>query len=101
MNALKGFSAISIIVGHIGVHCSNYAKEYLKQTPYGLISVYPAFFFCSGYGIIKSYKNKTDYLNYVLNQKIIFKILIPFYLSNFFILCYIICYHYLRWHIFN
>ena len=45
MNALKGFSALSIILGHICSSCQKYAKKYLIQTPYGLISIYPAFFF--------------------------------------------------------
>ena len=44
MNALKGFSSLSIILGHLCTHCPDYAKN-LIQTPYGRISIYPAFFF--------------------------------------------------------
>ena len=47
-----------------------------------MIYIYSIFVFCSGYGIIKSHKNKTDDLNYFLKEKI-FKILIPFDLSKF------------------
>ena len=88
MNALKGFSSLSIILGHLCSNCPDYAKKYLIQTPYGLISIYPAFFFfCSGYGLIKSFKNKNNYLTHFIKKKLI-QIIIPFYLSNFITILY-------------
>jgi peptidoglycan/LPS O-acetylase OafA/YrhL len=45
------------------------------------------FFFCSGYGLIKSFKNKKNYLNHFIKKKLI-QIIIPFYLSNFITILY-------------
>ncbi len=81
LKCLKGFSALSIIIGHLN-HIEKEYRKSLYQTPYGYICFYPAFFFFnSGYGLIKSYNKKNNYLNTFLKKKII-NILIPFYLCN-------------------
>ena len=82
LKSLKGFSALSIIIGHLNNISRDYSRKFLYETPYGFICFYPAFFFFnSGFGLIKSYNTKNNYLNNFLKKRII-NIFIPFYLCN-------------------
>ena len=88
LNGLKGFSALSILIGHIVRNNPKYNKTILKYIPPGNFSIYPAFFlFCSGYGIMVSYKKRKNYLDDFLKKRLL-KILIPFYLSKIAILSF-------------
>ena len=76
---LKGFSAIMIIISHI---IDKKYPFYLQGLKYGAIWV-SFFFFLSGYGLIISYKNKKDYLNGFISNKIV-KLYIPFVIAELF-----------------
>ena len=82
LNGLKGLASLSILIGHINLDNQEYAEKELYQTPPGLGRFYPAFFmFCSGYGLMVSFKKKKDYLNNFLKKRVL-SILIPYSLCR-------------------
>lgn len=87
-NAMKGLSAIVVVLHHISQRLYN--PGYLFLFRYlGYLSV-SLFFFYSGYGLMKSYESKCNYLNdFWINRMP--KIIIPFIISNIlFILIHIV-----------
>ena len=82
LNGLKGLASISILIGHMNLDHPEFRRT-LFHTPPGLGRFYPAFFmFCSGYGLMVSFKKKKDYLNNFIKRRI-FSILIPYLLNRF------------------
>lgn len=87
-NGLKGYAAVSILIGHLGSRYKKFSKENLKYTPSFPLQIYTSFFlFCSGYGLMINYKKNKNYLNHFLKRRLIV-ILVPYYLSNIISLSY-------------
>ena len=85
--ALQGFCAIAIVFHHMAQKtCAYWLKEeYIVHgldffVPIGYLLV-AIFFFCSGYGLYKSYQEKEDYL-YEFGWKRVLPIVIPFFLTS-------------------
>lgn len=78
-NAIKGLVALIIILHHISLDITHPTILYLFQW-LGCISV-SLFFFLSGYGLTYQLKMNDNYLNTFWKCRI-FKVLIPFILSN-------------------
>lgn len=81
---LQALSCIGVILHHLTQYYSSYGSSYI-----GPITIFNSmgimftavFFFCSGYGLIYSYKNKDDYLNGFLSHRLL-TVLFPFFVSN-------------------
>ena len=85
LNGLKGLASLSILIGHISLDHPKFRIKKLYLTPPGLGRVYPAFFFfCSGYGLMVSFKKKNNYLNNFIRRRFL-SILIPY--SFFKVIC--------------
>lgn len=87
MKALQGFCAVAIMFHHMAQKtCAPWLKEaYIVHgldffVPIGYLLV-AIFFFCSGYGLYKSYQEKEDYL-YEFGWKRVLPIVIPFFLTS-------------------
>ena len=79
--ALLGFFSICIILHHVSQKPASF--EYLAFAPFrtsGYLFV-AFFFFCSGYGLFKSFSSKTDYLKGFLNKRYL-PLLITFFASD-------------------
>ena len=87
MKSLRGFAAIGVILHHI-------SQEYSFQNANGQgkpgeLSIFvnagfvlvAVFFFCSGYGLIKSLETKTDYLKGFMKKRVLKTLVIPYYVS--------------------
>lgn len=87
MKSLKGFAAIGIILHHISQEDAfQYASQYnqLNELSFFLnygFKLVAIFFFCSGYGLIKSYQSKRNYLKGFLKKRVLKTLIIPFYVS--------------------
>lgn len=78
-NAVKGIAAIAVVLHHISQRVANPgALEIFNNVGYLAVSL---FFFYSGYGLMRSYDTKENYLNKFWTNRIP-KILIPFVLAN-------------------
>ncbi|MBR3279802.1 MAG: acyltransferase family protein [Lachnospiraceae bacterium] len=81
MKSLRGLAAIGVMLHHIS------QEQFLQQE--GVLSgfvnagVYfvAIFFFCSGYGLIKSLDSKKDYLKGFIRKRIVRAIVVPFYVN--------------------
>lgn len=81
MKSLRGFAALGVILHHI-------SQEYFFQEE-GVLSVFvnagaffvSIFFFCSGYGLLKSLDTKKDYLKGFIRKRIVKAIVVPFYVN--------------------
>ena len=81
MKSLRGFAAIGVILHHI-------SQEEIFQTK-GVLSPFvnagayfvAIFFFCSGFGLIKSLDTKKDYLKGFIRNRIVKTIVLPFYVN--------------------
>lgn len=85
--SLRGFAAIGVIIHHISQqNAFQYANGWGKP---GELSLFvnagfffvAIFFFCSGYGLIKSLNTKEDYLKGFLKKRVLKTIIIPFYIN--------------------
>ena len=81
MKSLRGFAAIGVLIHHV-------SQEYFFQeegilTPFVNAGAYfvAIFFFCSGYGLIKSLDTKKDYLKSFIRKRIVRAIVVPFYVN--------------------
>lgn len=88
---LQGIMAVCVILHHLSQYTTDYG--YIQRGPitvfaYMGILFTAIFFFCSGYGLVTSYKNKPDYLNTFFKKRIP-TILIPFMISNFIYLIFV------------
>ena len=85
--ALRGFAAIGVIIHHIALEQA-FQKANGSGNP-GELSVFlnagyrfvAIFFFCSGYGLIKSLQLKPDYLKSFMKKRVINSMIIPYYVS--------------------
>ena len=81
MKSLQGFAALGVILHHI-------SQEYFFQEE-GVLSLFvnagayfvALFFFCSGYGLIKSLDTKKDYLKGFIGKRVVKSLVIPFYVN--------------------
>lgn len=87
MKSLRGFAAIGIILHHISQedafqNASQYGQQnelsFFLNFGFKLVAI---FFFCSGYGLVKSYETKRNYLKGFLKNRVLKTILVPFYVS--------------------
>lgn len=83
--AIQGICAILIIVHHLSQRLQ-YAKPLQMFIDAGILFV-GIFFFCSGYGLIKSLREKQGYLDHFLKKRLI-TVLVPFYVVNLVFLAY-------------
>lgn len=75
-NALKGISAIEIMIGHLGI-ATGWMLLYPNRKA-GILFV-GLFFFISGYGLMFSYLRNKNYLKNFLIKKVVI-IIVPAYL---------------------
>ena len=88
MKSLRGFAAIGVILHHISQEGAfqwagggyNKPGELSIFVNAGFIFV-AIFFFCSGYGLIKSLETKPDYLNGFMKKRVLKTLVIPYYVS--------------------
>ena len=87
MKSLRGFAAIGVILHHISQEgafqqAGGYGKpgEMSIFVNAGFLFV-AIFFFCSGYGLIKSLETKPDYLNGFMKKRVLKALVIPYYVS--------------------
>ena len=81
MKSLRGMAALGVMLHHI-------SQEYMLQES-GVLSAFvnagvyfvAIFFFCSGYGLLKSLDSKKDYLKGFIRKRIVRAIVIPFYVN--------------------
>ena len=81
---LQGTAAVGIILHHLVQEVTDYGavwKGLMTHMNYMGILFTSVFFFSSGYGLLKSYKTKQDYLEGFLEKRIP-SVLIPFFVSN-------------------
>ena len=77
--SLRGFAAIGVILHHISQESAfQKVKELSPFVNAGFYFV-AIFFFCSGFGLIKSLKTKENYLDGFLKKRVLKTIVIPFY----------------------
>ena len=81
MKSLRGFAAIGVILHHI-------SQEQVFQQEGILLPFVNAgayfvsiFFFASGYGLLKSFNSKPDYLKGFIKKRIVKSIIVPFYVD--------------------
>lgn len=77
--ALKGLAAVVVVLHHVSQRIDNVGVLFLFRN-LGYLSV-SLFFFYSGYGMMKSYNSKKNYLNKFWTNRIP-KVMIPFILAN-------------------
>ena len=88
MKSLRGFAAICVILHHISQEQSFQMANKFGTNP-GELSIFvnagylfvAIFFFCSGYGLIKSLETKPDYLNGFMKKRVLKTLVIPYYVS--------------------
>ena len=81
MKSLQGFAALGVLLHHI-------SQEYFFQEE-GVLSAFvnagvyfvAIFFFCSGYGLLKSLDTKKDYLKGFIGKRVVKSLVIPFYIN--------------------
>lgn len=87
IKSLHGFAALGILIHHIAQEDAfQYAAQYGQQNELTLFmksgyKFVAVFFFCSGYGLIKSLNAKHNYLNGFLKRNVVKKLIIPYYVS--------------------
>ena len=85
--SLRGFAAIGVILHHISQEqafqqANGWGKpgELSPFVNAGFLFV-AIFFFCSGFGLIKSLETKPDYLNGFIKKRVVKTLVIPYYVS--------------------
>ena len=87
MKSLRGFAAIGVILHHISQE--NAFQQANGYGHPGEISIFvnagflfvAIFFFCSGFGLIKSLETKPDYFNGFINKRVVKTLVVPYYVS--------------------
>lgn len=85
IKGVQGFAALAVVLHHVTQDVTQYGQHYK-----GIINVFVdagvlftgLFFFCSGYGLIVSMKEKENYLDGFLKKRLP-AVVIPFYICNF------------------
>ena len=88
MKSLRGYAAIGVILHHISQEEAFQWAGGGNGKP-GELSIFvnagylfvAIFFFCSGFGLIKSLKNKPDYFNGFMKKRVVKTLVIPYYVS--------------------
>jgi peptidoglycan/LPS O-acetylase OafA/YrhL len=88
MKSLRGFAAIGVILHHISQEQAFQWANNFGAKP-GELSIFvnagylfvAIFFFCSGFGLIKSLETKPDYFNGFLKKRVLKALVIPYYVS--------------------
>ena len=97
MKSLRGFAAIGVILHHISQQGAfQRANMNGKAWVPGELSIFvnagflfvAIFFFASGYGLIKSFDSKPDYLKDFLKKRVLKALVIPFYVNVLFYALY-------------
>lgn len=81
---IQGLLAVVITIHHVAIETSQYSfytKELAAFDNVGILCV-AFFFFCSGYGLITSLKNKERYLNGFLRKRVC-SVIVPFFICNY------------------
>lgn len=80
--ALRGLAAVGVILHHISQQ--QVFQKTNTLTFFCEIGIYfvAIFFFCSGYGLIKSFMSKENYLNGFIKKRIVKTLVIPFYINT-------------------
>ena len=81
MKSLRGFAAIGVILHHISQEEIFQQKGVLSPFVNAGAYFFAIFFFCSGYGLIKSLDTKKDYLKGFISHRIVKTIVLPFYVN--------------------
>ena len=81
MKSLRGFAAIGVILHHISQEDIFQQKGVLSPFVNAGAYFVAIFFFCSGYGLIKSLDSKKDYLKGFIRNRIVKAIVLPFYVN--------------------
>ena len=81
MKSVRGFAAMGVILHHISQEFA--FQESGVLSPFVNAGAYfvAVFFFCSGYGLIKSFDSKKDYLKGFIKKRIVKSIVVPFYVD--------------------
>lgn len=85
--SLRGFSAIGVMLHHISQESAFQMANgggKLGELPLFVNAGYyfvAIFFFCSGFGLIKSLNSKPDYLKGFLKKRVVKTLVIPFYVN--------------------
>ena len=81
MKSLRGFAAIGVILHHISQEEIFQTRKVL--TPFVNAGAFfvAIFFFCSGYGLLKSLDTKQHYLKGFIRKRIVKAIVVPFYVN--------------------
>lgn len=85
--AVQGLCAVLIILHHLSQSESlmeNVPLHYVNEVGVLVVGI---FFFCSGFGLIKSMQTKKTYFDGFLKKRLV-TVLVPFYLINFMYLIY-------------
>ena len=81
MKSLRGLAAIGVIIHHISQEDafknSHILSPFVNSGPFWVA----IFFFCSGYGLIKSLNTKENYLKGFIRNRIVKSIVLPFYIN--------------------
>jgi len=81
MKSLRGLAAIGVIIHHISqedaFQNSHILSPFVNSGPFWVA----IFFFCSGYGLIKSLNTKENYLKGFIRNRIVKSIVLPFYIN--------------------
>ena len=88
MMSLRGFAALGVILHHIsqegafqwagGGHGKPGELSIFVNAGYLFVAI---FFFCSGFGLIKSLETKPDYLKGFIKKRVLKALVIPYYVS--------------------
>ena len=81
MKSLRGFAAIGVILHHISQEEIFQAKGVLSPFVNAGAYFVAIFFFCSGFGLIKSLNTKKNYLKGFIRNRIVKAIVLPFYIN--------------------
>ena len=86
--SLRGFAAIGVILHHISQEQAFQMANHYGTKP-GELSIFvnagylfvAIFFFCSGFGLIKSLETKPDYFKGFMKKRVLKTLVIPYYVS--------------------
>ncbi len=81
MKSLRGFAAIGVILHHISQEDAFQKAKVLSPFVNAGAFFVAVFFFCSGYGLLKSLDTKENYLKGFIRKRIVLSIMIPFYVN--------------------
>ena len=81
MKSLRGFAAIGVILHHISQEQAFQERGVMSAFVNAGAYFVAIFFFCSGYGLIKSLDTKKDYLKGFIRNRIVKAIVLPFYIN--------------------